>query len=256
VRAALSFLTVLPVGGRHAVPGRSALLFFPIVGLGLGGLWAASAYLGTALWTPLVGAALVVAADLAATGALHVDAVADVADGLGSRRPRTEALRIMRAPEVGAVGAAAAAASLLLRFAFVAALAAANLWLLLIAVPALSRAGMVAVLAAGERSSRRSLAGALSADATPGIAAGALALAGAAALLAGVADAGARGAILALAATAAVAAVALLAAGWWRRRFGPLTGDAAGASGMAAELVTLAVLALAASPAYPPASPL
>ena len=32
----------------------------------------------------------------------------------------------------------------------------------------------------------------------------------------------------------------------WRRRFGPLTGDAVGATGTAAELTALAVLALAA----------
>ena len=105
MRAALSFLTVLPVGGRHAPPGRSALLAFPLAGLVLGAGWALAGWAGTTLWTPLVGAALVVALDLLVTGGLHADALADVADGVASRRRGAEALSVMRDPRVGAVGA-------------------------------------------------------------------------------------------------------------------------------------------------------
>ena len=245
MRAALSFLTVLPVNRTGAAPGRAALLAFPLAGVTIGALWAAVAWGGTEAWTPLVAAALVVAADLVATGALHVDAVADVADGIASRRRPEEAVRIMREPTVGAVGAAAAACALLLRFALIAAVAAAGLPLLLVAIPVCGRAAMVMLLATGERPRQPSLAGALGQPATSAVAALVALEAAALAALAGLAAAGPRGAGLAVAGLAAALLTALACERAWRARFGPVTGDLAGATGMAAETVALAGLALA-----------
>lgn len=245
MRAALGFLTILPVGSRSEAPGRIALLSFPLAGLALGGVWAGVAWAGSQAWTPLAGAALVVAADLILTGALHIDAVADVADGIASRRPREEALRIMREPAVGAVGAATATAVLLLRLAWVAAIAAAALWPLLVAAPVCGRVGMVLALALGNRPPPTSLAAGLREAASPGLTAAALALAAALAALAGAATAGTAGAAFGLAAVVAAVTAATLAALAWRRRFGPMSGDGAGAAGTLAELTGLAVLALA-----------
>ena len=250
MRAALSFLTVLPVGGTHAAPARTALLAFPLAGLALGAAWAGAGWGGTALWTPLVGAALVVAVDLLVTGGLHADAVADVADGLASRRRGPEALEIMRDPRVGAVGAAAATAVLLLRFAWIAALLGGGLWLALAAAPACGRAAMVVALARGRRPESGSLAGALAREATPGVAAAALLVAAAAALASGAGAAAlagaspAAGALAGVGAAVATGAVAVGGERAWRRRFGALTGDATGAVGALAEIAALAVLTL------------
>jgi adenosylcobinamide-GDP ribazoletransferase len=85
-----------------------------LIGLGVGGAW----WAGTEVWNPLVGAALAVVVDLALTGMLHVDGLADSADGLlphlGSKERRLE---VMRQPDVGAFGVATVAGVLLLELA-------------------------------------------------------------------------------------------------------------------------------------------
>jgi cobalamin 5'-phosphate synthase/cobalamin synthase len=245
MRAAIGFLTVVPVGGAlRSAPGRNALLAFPLVGFAVGGATAAVAWGGAELWTVPVGAALAVALDLLLTGALHVDAVADTADGLASRRPADEALRIMREPTVGAVGAAAAAVTLLLRFAWIAALASEGLWWLIPAAPACGRAAMVVALAAGGSPASGSLASGLGGAASRAASGVVILTAIALSALAGAAGADATGAALGVAAALAATVVAFAGARAWRRRFGGMTGDGAGALGTLAELSAFAVLAL------------
>ena len=66
--------------------------------------------------------AIVVAADLAITGLLHIDGLADTADGLLPHLDRERRLAVMATPDVGAFGVAAVVAVvLLLRFAALAA---------------------------------------------------------------------------------------------------------------------------------------
>src|SRR5688572_14319385 len=105
MRRALAFLT--PVG-RATPPSPDALTWFPVVGAGigavLGGLWWAT----DQLWPPLVAAALVLAADLALTGLLHIDGLVDTADGLLPHLERERRLEVMAAPDAGAFGIAAA----------------------------------------------------------------------------------------------------------------------------------------------------
>jgi len=70
------------------------------------------------VWTPAVGAAIALAVDLALTGMLHIDGLADSADGLLPHHPSTERrLEVMSQPDVGAFGVATVAVVLLVRFA-------------------------------------------------------------------------------------------------------------------------------------------
>lgn len=118
-RQAIAFLT--PVGGA-ATPSPKALPWFPVVGAGigaaLGGVW----WVAGELWPPVVAAAVVVAADLALTGLLHLDGLADSADGLLPHLPRERRLDVMAAPDVGAFGVGVAGAVLLLRWSALAVL--------------------------------------------------------------------------------------------------------------------------------------
>ncbi|MGK5554842.1 adenosylcobinamide-GDP ribazoletransferase [Actinomadura kijaniata] len=81
------------------------MLLAPATGLLVGG--AAALVLlagGAAGLSPLLGAALAVAASAALTRALHLDGLADLADGLGSGKPAAEALAIMKRSDIGPFG--------------------------------------------------------------------------------------------------------------------------------------------------------
>ena len=75
------------------------------------------------LWSPLVAATLAVAADVALTGALHVDGLADTADGVLPHLDRDRRLAVMAEPDVGAFGVTAVVLTLGLRVAVLASLA-------------------------------------------------------------------------------------------------------------------------------------
>jgi adenosylcobinamide-GDP ribazoletransferase len=224
---AVRFLTVVPVPGAHRPPSARTLVAFPLVGAALGLVWAGVGAVG--LLPAGVLAALVLVVDAVLTGALHLDAVADVADGVASRRPADEAVAVMRDPRVGAVGAVALVLACLLRWSALVPLAGS---LLLVAAPVTGRVAMVLLLALLP-SRDGSLATAFARSGATVV----LAACGLGALLAGLPGPGG------LAALAAGSAAAVLYGIWWRARFGPATGDAVGAGGLLAETVALICLA-------------
>lgn len=114
MRAAVSLLTVF---GRSTAPTTSAWAWFPLVGAALGALVGGTWWLAEEAFPPLLAAALVVVADLAVTGMLHVDGLADAADGLLCHAEPSERLRIMRAADIGAFGVTVVGAVLLVEVA-------------------------------------------------------------------------------------------------------------------------------------------
>lgn len=120
-RNALSLFTVIPAGtGGSLAPADAvrAVLWMPGVGLLLGlaggGVLALTGGDGTGA-RRLLGAVLALALAAVATGALHLDGLADTADGLGSRRPAAAALDIMRKSDIGPMGVAALVLVLLIQ---------------------------------------------------------------------------------------------------------------------------------------------
>ncbi|MGH3117935.1 MAG: adenosylcobinamide-GDP ribazoletransferase, partial [Gaiellales bacterium] len=104
---AVRYLTVVPVPGRAHAPvarlGRAAV-WFPLIGLGLGGALVAIDRLTAWIFPPLLGALLTVTVWKLATGGLHLDGLADCLDGLVGRDP-AQRLAIMHDSRIGAFGA-------------------------------------------------------------------------------------------------------------------------------------------------------
>jgi adenosylcobinamide-GDP ribazoletransferase len=98
LRAAFTFLTILPVGGGLlAQPGR-AYAWFPLVGLTIG----AAAGAAFALPLPPDAAAFVaLVVWVALTGGLHLDGFGDSCDGLLATTTPERRLEIMRDPRAG-----------------------------------------------------------------------------------------------------------------------------------------------------------
>lgn len=142
---ALQFLTRLPVRFRTApTPEQSgrSLLYYPLVGLALGLLLAATAW-ALADAPALLRAALVLAAWVLLTGALHLDGLADSADAwVGGHGDRAKTLRIMKDPSCGPVGVVALVLVLLIKFAALHALTTASDWTALVLAPLLARTAL------------------------------------------------------------------------------------------------------------------
>jgi adenosylcobinamide-GDP ribazoletransferase len=227
VLAALAFLT--PFGGARE-PDARAVKWFPVVGallgLALGLLWRVS----SEVWIFVIPAALVVAADLALTGLLHVDGLADSADGLLPHMDRERRLAVMAQPDVGAFGLAVVVITLLLRWA--ALLSMPDDTVLLVALWMTSRSVMALGLTTMPYARGLGLATAFR-GASP-----VAAYLGPLVALLLVHDLR-RGAAVA-AAVMAGSAVLLLA----QRRIGGFTGDVLGAAGMVAETVGLLIAAV------------
>nr|BFE65963.1 hypothetical protein GCM10020063_104890 [Dactylosporangium thailandense] len=116
LRLALSLFTVAPVRADRVdrPAARVAMLLAPLAGALLGLVLALLAgglvRLGAA---PLLGGAVLVALGLLLTRGLHIDGLADTADGLGSYAGPERALEIMKKSDIGPFGVAAIAAVLL-----------------------------------------------------------------------------------------------------------------------------------------------
>ncbi|WP_369187030.1 adenosylcobinamide-GDP ribazoletransferase [Streptomyces sp. R08] len=107
LRFAFGTLTVLPVTvtrwDRQAA--RAGMLVAPVVGVVVGGCAAGLGLLLLLLGaSPLLAAVGSVAVPAVLTRGLHLDGLADTADGLGSGKPAEDALRIMKQSDIGPFG--------------------------------------------------------------------------------------------------------------------------------------------------------
>lgn len=239
-----ALLTVFPVPARATASTRGVLPWAPLIGLALGGAAAGAAVLGDRWVSSLVGGVLAVVVLALLTRGLHLDGLADTADGLGPLRGRERALQVMRQGDVGPFGVATLVLVLLLQVACLAALPAADggwlpLWVAVVTARlAMARTGLPGVPVAEGSSLGRTVAGTVSL----------LWLTGCALAVAALIALATSGQPLRAAQLAGSAAVGLLAAELLfrraRRRLGGVNGDVMGAMG---EIATTATLLAAAA---------
>jgi adenosylcobinamide-GDP ribazoletransferase len=249
LRLAVTLLTAVPLPGGsrrgHAPDGAApdrrvvvtAVYLAPVVGLALGGV-AAGVLIGCRAGRtgPLLAAALTIAVLAALTRALHLDGLADTADGLGSRLPAAQALAVMSRSDIGPFGVVTLVLTLLVQVSALAQAERVGRGPLAVVVAAVAaRLAITLACRRGVRGARPAGLGALVAGTVHPAAAAALALAavGGAAVL---------GTIYAVGVAVGLACSVLLTA-LAVRRLGGITGDVLGA---AAELTMAACLVVTA----------
>jgi len=235
--AAVMFLTAIPLGRGIDVEVRDlrrGLVFFPVVGAVIGALVAATAW-GAALVMPSLPAAVLgVAAGAIATAAMHLDGLADTADGVGAALSGRDAAEVMHDSRLGTFGGAALALDLLLKVSVLSGLLAGSRfpWEA-IAAGALARAGAIALIAALPYAGSSSGAG----DWTRSVPLGRCLVGIAVASAIGILAAGwAFGAM-----SAACLIVTVVVGRWSSRRLGGATGDTLGAAAELTDTLALTV---------------
>ena len=138
---ALQFLTRVPLPSLSRIAPRDvgrSMLFYPLVGMVIGALlFGLDHFLQMA--EPLLRAAIVVTVWVAITGALHLDGLADMADGwIGGHGDRERTLAIMKDPYCGPVGVTVLLLVLLLKVTALAQITGHSSYVLLVA-PLLGR---------------------------------------------------------------------------------------------------------------------
>jgi adenosylcobinamide-GDP ribazoletransferase len=117
---AFSFLTVIPVNLKGAINrgdiGRSAV-WFPLIGIFIGGI-SALVWLGSsALFSPLLASVLAAAVWILMSGGLHLDGLADCCDGMLHASNPSRRLEIMKDPRLGTFGGIGLILAVLLKVA-------------------------------------------------------------------------------------------------------------------------------------------
>lgn len=249
LRLALTTLTVARVRGPDTLDrptaGR-AMALAPLIGLGLGALLAVL-LVGVEAVTagpPLLAAALVVAGHALLTRGLHLDGLADLADGLGSYGSPERARAIMKQPDVGALGLSAVVLVLTVQVAALVAATSAGWGVTAVVVAVLTaRVAVTSACSAGVPAAAPDGLGALVAGTVARPAAAAVAVAALAiATAVGVVD-GAPVWLPGLAVVVGLGVAALLLR-HAVRRVGGVTGDVLGALVEVTTAVVLVVLAV------------
>jgi adenosylcobinamide-GDP ribazoletransferase len=245
----MTFMTRLPLSHLSAHDAADlplSAVYFPLAGIAVALVGAFVFALSTRLWSNAIAVLLSMAAMISATGAFHEDALADALDGFGGGWTRDRVLDIMKDSRVGSYAVVGVTLVLALKFAalleisragtgtVVRALITGHVLARWSSLPLAARLPYVrpsddnARASAGRPFSR----GVTTARLAAGTAIAALAVIGALGASASAVVAG--GASL---------AVTGLAASYFSRRIGGITGDALGAANQIVELVVYLTLA-------------
>lgn len=234
---ALQFLTIIPlpfqVRWDERALGRSMALF-PLVGLTLGGLLVGvDVVFSSILPRPVVDIMLVALLALA-TGALHLDGLADACDALAARGSRERFLAVMKDSRIGAVGAVGLILALMIKYQAILQIPLESKRMILLFFPAVSRFGQVLMTVGAQRARQDGLGVVF----ISGAGRGQLAIALMITLVSGFLSLEWQG----ISAIAFVSLVTLSCRWYFTKRLGGITGDLIGCVSEINELACLIVL--------------
>lgn len=232
LRMAIGFLTVLPVAPGGAVASMAgARAYFPLVGLGLGGILAGLDLAVRDVLPPLVVGALLLIALVLLTRAIHIEGFLDACDGLFGGFTRERRLEILHDSHVGAFAVVGGSSLIMLKWSLLVGLVGDERTWLLILFPCLSRFGMLATMVVFPYAREQGMGTAfqngrgwlqVGIGLITAVVAGVLLIGGAGGVLVGVA-----------------LVVSLVFGKWVRRLLGGMTGDTYGAVNEVAEVAVL-----------------
>jgi len=141
--SALTFLTLIPVPGNRVEIDSRMTIYFPLVGLVIGGILLCVDYAAGLVFGKEVRAAFDVLVLAVTSGGLHLDGLADTADGVFSHRKREEVLQIMRDPRTGVMGVLAVFFVMQIKWVALMDLGWQGHWMIFLVVPAMARSSLV-----------------------------------------------------------------------------------------------------------------
>lgn len=228
---AIGFLTIFPVPSGNKASMGHAPAWFPLVGLGLGGILAGLDYAAGLGLPLLVVGALLLSALLVLTRALHIDGFMDSCDGLFGGYTPERRLAIMRDSHVGAFAVTGCVALLLLKWGLLVSIPSGARTGLLVVFPCLSRLGILSAMSTFKYVREEGMGTAFQAGGRWWR----VAFGSATAMAAGILLLGAAGPVL-----LAAAVLVALGFGWWSSRLlGGMTGDTYGAANEMGEVTAL-----------------
>lgn len=149
----VQFMTRIPIRKQLKVTEKdfgAMTIFFPASAL-LVGVIIAAVYLAFAwLRLPWAGAVAAALAGWLATGGLHIDGLADMADAFGARQSKERTLEILKDSRVGTFGVLAIVFDILLKVILVGSIQNFNILLILLALPAAGKIPLAVCAAAGQ----------------------------------------------------------------------------------------------------------
>jgi len=140
--SALQFITILRVGRVERFEPHGMIPFFPVVGLLLGAGVSLLDWIFLKFFSLSAASFLDVVVLIILTGALHMDGLGDMADGLFGHHSREKALTIMKDSRIGAMGLVAIVCAIIVKWCGIAGLEHQR-HMILVIVPALSRGSML-----------------------------------------------------------------------------------------------------------------
>jgi adenosylcobinamide-GDP ribazoletransferase len=144
--AAVQFLTSIPIRlKRELVPEQLGqnTLWFPLVGLGIGGILAGLNWVFNLILPSSVTNILLIITLVVITGAMHLDGLSDTCDGIAGHKTVQERWKVMRDSRTGAFGVVGIVLILLAQYVALTNVPADKMTPVLLFMPVISRWAMV-----------------------------------------------------------------------------------------------------------------